>query len=179
MVILSAVPESICNDGDTITQTFPLLITPDDLPASNDIIDIWSQGEASIVYTLQQLLKKEATTASIHPFAFRLGLHFIKSINERGLDTNEIVLRTIMRAAVHILLDRVKDVNSYSLHEFRMNRAPNSPQKVRSDDKGKAWRLKLQQSGAGWRLHYWQIPTPEGPLIEFANVGKESEWEIY
>jgi hypothetical protein len=37
----------------------------------------------------------------------------------------------------------------------------------------------LQKHGAGWRLHYWQISTAEGIIIEFANVGKESEREIY
>jgi hypothetical protein len=37
----------------------------------------------------------------------------------------------------------------------------------------------IQKHGAAWRLHYWQIPTPEGSMIEFANVCKESEREIY
>jgi hypothetical protein len=36
----------------------------------------------------------------------------------------------------------------------------------------------LQQHGAGWRLHYWKIPTHEGYIIEFANVCRESEDKI-
>jgi hypothetical protein len=177
-VIQATEPESICNIGETITQTFPLIITPDDLPVLNDIVDIWGQGANSIVYTLQQLIKKETTTHG-KPFAFRLGPRFIESVNERGLDTNEIVLRSIMRAAVNVLLDNAKNIKGYSLHDLRINEAPDSPRRERASDKAQAWRLKLQQSGAGWRLHYWQIPTPEGPLIEFANIAKESESEIY
>jgi hypothetical protein len=177
-VIQATEPESICNSGETITQTFPLIITPDDLPTLNDIVDVWRQGANSIVYTLQQLLRKETATHG-KPFAFRLGPRFIESVNERGLDANEIVLRSIMRAAVNILLDNAKNIKGYGLHDLRVNETPDSPRKERASDKGQAWRLKLQHSGAGWRLHYWQIPTPEGPLIEFANVAKESEREIY
>jgi hypothetical protein len=178
-VILNAEPDSICSNGGVIIQAFPLIITPEDLPSLNDIVDVWSRGEESIVYALQQQLRKEAVAATIKPFAFRIGPRFIKSINERGLDTNEVVLRSIMRAAINVILNRAKDVKGYSLHDLRVSDTPDSPRRERAGDKGQAWRLKLQQSGAGWRLHYWQIPTSEGPLIEFANVSKESEREIY
>lgn len=178
-IIQAAIPDSLFKDGSAIIQTFPLIITPDDLPDSNEIIDIWSQGEARIIYTIKKQAQKEQATTRKKTFAFRLGPSFIRSINERGLDTNEIILRSIIRAIVNVIFDRARDVKGYSLHEFRVSETPDSPQLERASDKGKAWRLKLRQSGAGWRLHYWQIPTTEGAMIEFANVGKESEREIY
>ncbi len=100
-------------------------------------------------------------------------------MNERELDTNETVLRNIIHALVNVILDRAKDMKGYSLHKLRADETADSPQRERASDKGQAWRLKLQQSGAGWRLHYWKIPTLDGPMIEFANVCKESESEIY
>ncbi len=178
-VILAVEPDSICNEGDCITQAFPLVITPDDLPPLGDIITIWSEGEKSIVYTLQQNIRKEVSVSTMKPFAFRLGPRFIQSITERGLDTNEIVLRSIMRAAIDIVLNRAKDRKGYALHDLRLDKTADSPRRMRASDGGQAWRLKLQQSGAGWRLHYWHIPTAEGSVIEFANVCKESESEIY
>ena len=177
--IIEALPDSICKDGKTITQTFPLIITPDDLSSFTDIIDAWSQGEKSIIYTIQQQLKKDLAAANIKTFKFHLGPYFVQSVNERGLDTNGVVLRSIIRAASNIILDRAKNIKGYGLHDLRISEAPDSPQRERTSDNGRAWRLKLQQSGAGWRLHYWQIPTLDGPLIEFANICKENERKIY
>lgn len=96
--------------------------------------------------------------------AFRLGQRFIESVNERALD---------------IIAGRAKDIRGYHLHEFRESEMADSPQLNRASDKAKAWRLMLQRHGAGWRLQYWRIPTGQSSIIEFANVCKESEREIY
>lgn len=31
--------------------------------------------------------------------------------------------------------------------------------------------------GVGWRMHYWRISTPQGSLIEFANILKKHDSE--
>ena len=98
---------------------------------------------------------------------------------ERGLGTNETMLRIIVRAASSVIADRAKDVSSYELHPFRKSETADSQQFTRDSDHARAWRLMLQKRGAGWRLHYWQTPTARGSMIEFANVCKESEREIY
>lgn len=176
VVILEAEPEFARQDDNTIVQTFPLLITPDDLVPLTDVIEVWAKGEQGINYAIRQQFKKDWFGT---PLAFRFGTHFIESVNERELDTNEIVLRGIIRAAAAVIADKAKDIPGYRLHPFRKSEAANSPQLIRDSDNAKRWRLMLQKHGAGWRLHYWQIPTPEGSIIEFADVGKESEREIY
>ena len=50
---------------------------------------------------------------------------------------------------------------------------------MRGKDQASAWRIDVMKYGAGWRLHYWHIPGPDGGSIEFSNVCKESETMIY
>ncbi len=179
VVILDALPDFARPVDNKIAQTFPLLITPDDLLPLTDIIDLWAKGEQGIIYAIKQQHKKDWSATIISPFAIQLGSRFIESVNERGLDANEIVLRSIIRAASDIIADRAKDIPGYRLHPYRKKDTADSPQFIRDSDHARAWRLMIQKHGAGWRLHYWQIPTPEGSIIEFANVCKESEREIY
>ncbi len=121
------------------------------------------------------LLVVEQPELHLHPSVqARLGDFF-----NRGLDNNEIVLRSIIRAASDVIADRARGIPGYRLHHFRESEAANSPQLIRNVDQAKAWRLMVSKHGAGWRMHYWQIPTSEGSVIEFANVCKESEREIY
>lgn len=84
-IIVDAIPDFPRNADNMISQTFPLLFTPDDLLPLIDVIELWDK------------------------------------------------------------------------------------------DNAKAWRLMLEKHGAGWRMHYWQIPTPEGSVVEFSNVVKESD----
>lgn len=179
VVILVALPDFARPADNRIMQTFPLLITPNDLLPLTDSIDLWTKGKQGIIYAINQQYNRVSSGTTISPFTFRLGPRFIQSVNERGLDTNEIVLRSIIRAASDVIADRAKDISSYRLHPHRKSETADSPQLIRDSDHARAWRLTLQKHGAGWRLHYWQIPTPKGSTIEFANVCKESEREIY
>lgn len=179
VVILYALPDFARSADDKIAQTFPLLITPDDLQPLTDVLDLWTRGEQGIIYAINQQYKKDWPGTIVSPPLFQLGPHFIESVNKRGLDTNEIVLRSFFRAASDVIADRAKGRSGYRLHEFRKSETADSPQLIRDSDNAKAWRLMLQKHGAGWRLHYWQIPTAQGSMIEFANVCKESKQEIY
>ncbi|MGI9060662.1 MAG: hypothetical protein ACR2H5_19030 [Ktedonobacteraceae bacterium] len=179
VVILEALPDFIRPADNKIAQPFSLLITPDDLLPLVDVMDVWAKGEHGITYAIEQQNRKDWLRINSSPFPFQLGSRFVESVNERGLDTNEIVLRSSIRAAGDVIADKAKDIAGYRLHRFRKSEAANSPQLIRESDHARAWRLMLQKHGAGWRLHYWQIPTVEGSTIEFANVCKESEREIY
>lgn len=178
VVILNSLPEFVRDAENRISQAFPLVITPDDLLPLIDVVEIWAKGKQAIIYAIKQQYRNgQSSPTDTYP-SFRLGPHFIKSVNERGLDTNITLLRSIIHATADVITDKAKDVRGYHLHKFRESDTPDSPQFTRDSDNAKAWRLMLQKHGAGWRLHYWQIPTPEGSIIEFANVGKESEREI-
>jgi hypothetical protein len=179
VAILYALPDHTSSADNKFTQTFPLLITPDDLLPFTDALDLWAKGEHGIIYAIKQQYRKDWSTTATSPFSFRLGPHFISSVEKRGLNTNHIALQNIIRAASAVIADQARDIPRYELHHFRESETRDAPQLTRSSDQAKAWRLMLQKYGAGWRLHYWQISTAEGIIIEFANVGKESEREIY
>jgi len=180
VVLLEALPDFARPADNTIVQALPLIITPDDLqPLAEDVLDLWAKGEHAIIYAINQHSKKEWSGTLGGPFAFRLGPRFVASVNERGLNTNEIILQSIIRAASNVIANRAKDIPGYRLHAFRKSETADSPQLIRESDHARAWRLMLQKHGAGWRLHYWHIATPEGSVIEFANICKESEREIY
>lgn len=178
-IILDAIPELGCGPDNRIIQTFPLLFTPDDLLPALKVQELWYKGKEGIRYAIEQQWKKDWRKHGNEPLPFRLGPHFIESVNEAGLDTNEIMLTRIIRAAAAVIADQAKNSKGFKLHEKRESEAANSPQHVRKRDKAKAWRLMLEQHGAGWRLHYWQIPTQAGSAIEFSNVVKESDATIY
>jgi hypothetical protein len=179
VVVLYALPDFARPADNKISQQFPLLITPDDLQPLTNILDLWTKGEQGIIYAINQQYKKDWSDTATSPFEFRLGPRFVESVNKRGLDTNEIVLRSFIRAASDVITGKAKDRSGYRLHAFRESETADSPQLIRDSDRAKAWRLMLQKQGAGWRLHYWQTPTAQGNTIEFANICKESEREIY
>jgi hypothetical protein len=178
MILIDAIPDVSPPADGSVTATFPLVITPDDLQPPIDVIELWDRGEQSICYAIESRRKKDLGPLA-SSYTFRLGTRFIESIHERGLDTNETMLRNIIRAAAYVIADAAKDQHGYKLHHLRESETAGSPQRTRAHDQARAWRLMLQKQGAGWRLHYWQISTPDGVVIEFANVGKESEREIY
>lgn len=178
VVIVDALPDFSRSTDNKITQKFPLLVTPDDLLPLINIVDLWAKGKDGIIYGIKQQCKKALNIKDTDLLSFRIGPHFVESVNKKGLATNEIVLRSIFRAASDIVADRAKDIPNYRLHPFRKNIAAESPQFVRESDRAKLWRLMIQKHGAGWRLQYWQIPAAERSIIEFANVCKETERDI-
>lgn len=177
-VITDVIPELACKPGDTITQTFPLLFTPEDLPIIN-VLELWYAGETGIMYAIELHFKKIWQKTVGLALKFSLGAHFIASVASAGLDTNDIVLRKIIRLAAAVIADQAKQIEGAKLHPLRKELAADSPQRVRRKDQATAWRLDITKHGAGWRLHYWHISDPAGESIEFSNVCKESENKIY
>jgi hypothetical protein len=178
-VVLDILPDFPRPLDNKITQKISLLITPDDLQPLTDVVDVWAKGEQAIIHIIEKQYKKDQPNADFSMSILRLGPRFIKSVNERELDTNGVILQSIIRAASNVVADRAKDISGYKLHPYRQSEAADSPQLIRNSDHARAWRLMLQKGGAGWRLHYWQVPTAQGYEIELANVCKESERIIY
>lgn len=177
--IAYAIPELACKPGDEITQTFPLLFAPEDLLPLIDVLTLWYKGETGIMYVIEQQWKKDWHKLNSASLPFSLGSYFSKSITSVDLDTNEIVLRRIVWLAATVIADQVRYIESAKLHPLRTNIAGDSSQRIRDKDQAKAWRLDITKHGAGWRLHYWHIPGPNGGAIEFSNICKESDYTIY
>lgn len=177
--IVESLPDFPREADDKMTGIFPLLFTPDDLLPMIDVIELWDKGEKGLSYAIKHQFKKDWRETVPQSLKFHIGSAFIESVNNAGLNTNDTVLRRIVRAAAAVIADQAKHIEGYKLHERRQSEAANSPQYTRSRDNAKAWRLMIGKHGAGWRMHYWQIPAQEGSIIEFSNVVKESDDTIY
>lgn len=137
------------------------------------------QGETGIIYAIEQQYRKDWHQADHTSLNFCLGSRFIASVASTGLHTNDLILRKIVRLAATVIANQAKQIESAKLHPLRQTSAGDSPQRIRSTDQAKAWRLDIAKHGAGWRLHYWHISNSDGERIEFSNICKESDTIIY
>ena len=177
-VISYSIPEFAWDADTKISQAFPLLFTPDDIPPL-DIISLWSQGEAGICQAIEQHYRNEWQNTVPKRLDYRIGSRFIESINKVHLNNDEVLLNKIVRLAVAVVVGEARNLKC-NLRHLRESEAADSAQRTRPGDNAKAWRLTVTDRGVGWRMHYWQVPTPEGSVIEFANVLKKQDpEEIY
>ena len=72
-----------------------------------------------------------------------------------------------------------EDADEIPGREVHLFGARGSPALVRSRDGAKAWRCSLQDATASARrLHWWQIPGPDGGTVEFASVGTHDDYAM-
>jgi hypothetical protein len=177
--ITASVPDFAWKE-QPFTQSFALLFTPSDLPPPTDIFNLWDQGEKGVRYIIDYWYKHDWQSSVAKPLPYNFSPSFFDSITKHGLDTNEIILTRIIRAAATIIAEKAKDINSYNLRQLRESKTGDSKQRIRLEDNAKAWRLTITPDGVGWRMHYWHIATAEGSVIEFANILKKHDpEEIY
>jgi hypothetical protein len=177
--LISAIPELTDLPGGVLTQTFPLVFAPEDLLPLIDVQECWERGDAGIVYAIEQQCRKDWRKGENVSLTYSLGSHFCKSVVSAGLDTNVMLLSKIVRLAAAVIAGQVQRSEGARLHPLRTTLAGDSPQRTRDKDRARAWRLDITTHGAGWRLHYWHIPGPNGGAIEFSNICKESDDTIY
>lgn len=156
-------------ENSSLTEVFPLLFTPDDLPLL-DVLYLWAQGEAGIKKAISQQYQQQQGNASM--FEYYLGKDFIKDVETASLHTNVTLLRTMIKSMVVVLADKAKDLG-VELEQLRESKNANSAQRTKNG--AGAWRLRITTKGAGWRLHYWR----KNNIIEFSNVVRESGDDIF
>jgi hypothetical protein len=174
--ILASEPDFAWNE-QSFTQVLTLLFTPDDLPPPIDIVSLWDKGEKGMRYAIDHWHKHDWQGSVAKPLPYNFRTCFFDSIRENGLDVNLQVLMRIVRAASAIIAEKAKDVKTYNLRQLRESKTADSKQRTRPEDNAKAWRLTISHEGVGWRMHYWQVPAPEGSFIEFANILKKHDPE--
>lgn len=72
VVVLDAEPNFVRPHDNKIEQTFPLLITPDDLRPLTHPLEMWIKGEPAIVYAIKQQYKKDWSSNVDTPLPFQL-----------------------------------------------------------------------------------------------------------
>jgi predicted RNA-binding protein with RPS1 domain len=102
-----------------------------------------------------------------HPLlAMRVGREFLESARVlQGVSVEKIV-----EVAAQVACERAHEIDGREVHPLGES-GSSSRQRTRERDAAKAWRCALQvKSPSARRLHWWRIPAPEGPVIEFASV---------
>lgn len=178
-IIDNSIDQLTCKIGDSVQQAFPLLCHPDKLQQLIDIVVLWRDGKAGVIYAIEKQFRLVWLHTVFQPLTFIFGPNFLKSVADHGLHTNQSALLKIVECAAYVIADPVKVGKKYELEQRRKTKSGNSPARIRQTDNAEAWRLRVTKHGAGWRLHYWHIPGPDGGSIEFSNICKESDDTIY
>ncbi|MCA9317343.1 MAG: S1 RNA-binding domain-containing protein [Planctomycetes bacterium] len=102
----------------------------------------------------------------------RVGSEFLSRLRALdGISTDKVV-----EVCVQVASGRAHEIPGREVHLFG---ARGSPALVRSRDGAKAWRCSLQDATASARrLHWWQIPGPDGGTVEFASVGTHDDYAM-
>jgi len=167
--ILASMPDIELEENRKISQSFPLIFTPDDLPSLLDIVELWNKGEAGIRLAIEQNYEQGWSNR----LKFHLGEDFIESVRDANLNYDETLINKIVRTMAAVVADEAKNSKGFRLEQFRETIAGNSPQEIRASDQAGRWRVSLIMGGPAWRLHYWQIPDKQfGNVIEFQEVEK-------
>lgn len=169
-IIADILPEGFpCPADNKITQTFPLLFTPDDLLPLYNVVECWDKGETGIRYAIKQQYKRDWQSISPEPLRYEFGTHFIDSVMKRK-DMTDLMLNRITRTMDGVIADRQESLQ-YKPHWLRESEESHTPQLIRASDKAAAWRITITHDGAGWRMHYWSKVDSDGNvIIEFTKV---------
>lgn len=156
--------------SSSVDQELPIVIAPDDL---------FSDFDGAMVFKLEQHVWSRAISSIALRSStdvlrdFRFGNGFSDSLSESAILDNQAGLRSLFRACVAVVSDRAKHSSGLRLEQVRRSKSGTSHQNIRRSDKAKAWRATLTMGGAGWRLHYWEVPSSADGgqfTIEFHNV---------
>jgi len=157
---------------------FPLLYTPDDLPPPTEMVNLWDKGERGVKYAINKYYQHHWQNSQPQPLTYDICPSFFQTVVEKGVDTQELVLKRYISAMADILAWNTQQLfRKYSLRKLRVSSTPGDPQVTREDG-AKAWRMTVILEGAGWRLHFWKLPTANGDAIEFANILKKHDPEV-
>jgi hypothetical protein len=110
-----------------------------------------------------------------HPLRpMRVGSSFLGSLRE----LDRVDLEKVLEVCAQVAANAAHELASRGVHQLRAG-PRGAGSRVRASDQAMAWRCALQvNSPSARRLHWWSVPGPGGPVIEFASVGVHDELSI-
>lgn len=124
------------------------------------------EEEKLFKYYVLSYIEKSTKTANSENYRIILGKEFHKTC--LSILSQSEVFNKMMRKIDDIISDRN---GSGNIRELRTNESPDSPGMKRESDNASAYRITIEKSGAGWRLHYWKSSTQ----IELSNILKKND----
>jgi predicted RNA-binding protein with RPS1 domain len=104
----------------------------------------------------------------------RVGREFLERLRRlEGVSVEKVV-----EVCAQVACGRAHEIPGRSVHPLHEGSAGAAP-RLRRADSARAWRCSLQDgTPSARRLHWWDIPGPEGRTIEFASVGVHDDDSI-
>jgi hypothetical protein len=104
----------------------------------------------------------------------RVGREFLARL--RAIDG--VPIEKVVEVCAQVACLRAHEIPGREVHELRAGPA-GAPAVVRKRDGAKAWRCSLQDgTPSARRLHWWDVPGPDGRTIEFASVAVHDDFSI-
>lgn len=135
------------NSAD-VNAELPLVTTPNDLDALQDLAGMWRDPEEAFPWLLRRLIRKGDLPPDTQFHPYRVGPGFIKAIEDHHFDRIPGRLRSIYRCCVMLLAGL--GPTDPKVHHLLQN------QKKRRYGDWRAWRLHLSKPPLSLRLHYWR-----------------------
>ncbi len=104
----------------------------------------------------------------------RVGREFLATVRAtQGVDVDKLV-----EVCVEVAADLAHKKAGREVHPLRAGER-GAGDRVRKRDGARAWRCALQvNTPSARRLHWWNVPGPDGAVIEFASVGLHDDVAI-
>lgn len=156
-----------------VGNDFPVMLSPGDLAAFR-FAALIEGGGPHFTSLVADVAQETFPGRDLIPFA--IGSHFWRSLHQSAIIEDGFAAEKLLRTCAAIVTGRTDDLD-LDRRPIRKTESPDSAQRERPSDKAKAWRITITKHGAGYRLHYWAVPTPGGGVdrIELANVLRERE----
>jgi hypothetical protein len=129
---------------------------------------LYSDPSAAISFILSNYMACDNATL---PQIFA-GAGFIASLESHNIHRQPTVLFATYHRAALAAIGRLHELPGAKLHPVRTSKSGNASQVHRASDDATLWRCMVTQSGAGYRLHYWRLPSG---AVELVKVMVESE----
>ena len=103
-----------------------------------------------------------------------VGARFLASLRELdGIDLDKV-----LEVCAQVAAGMAHELPAREVHQLRSG-PRGAASRVRASDQAQAWRCALQvNSPSARRLHWWAVPSTDGQVIEFANVGLHDDFSI-
>lgn len=126
---------------------------------------------------LSELERRARSTPGLQTRLMATGPRFVETVRSSGIRSDSSALSKLMRVALDVSTGRARRLGLYDERAVRVSKSGSAPPKIRSGDGASLRRVTLTVHGAGWRLHYWDVPMigNQSGSVEFDEVLQESD----
>lgn len=162
--------DTVSNAGELpldVHIELPMLFNEEDILNSTSWETIWEYPEYAIKKAYFSTIKEEERRENALG-SFKVGDHFVGSIQSVGLHNDSGKIRTIYETCALIICGRAKDVRGINLHALKNIENPRPY--------AKGMRADISKHGPGYRLHYWEY---DKSYIELSKIGFHKDFTIW